>query len=108
MYYSPPHSRVYLHSFHYLSPVICNRVANFVLKRYAVTATAGGVEQINFLGDVVGTFISLIGLLYSILVGQVFGFLYSQQEVRKNVFYCMCCSVGYVRKFGRCLIARQA
>jgi len=28
----------------------------------------------------VGNFLSLIGLLYSILVGQVFGFLYSQKE----------------------------
>ena len=33
------------------------------------------------LNDAVTSFISLIGLLYSILVGQVFGFLYSQQEV---------------------------
>ncbi len=32
------------------------------------------------LGDAVQSFISLVGLLYSILVGQVFGFLYSQQE----------------------------
>jgi len=32
------------------------------------------------LNDVVTSFLSLVSLLYSILVGQVFGFLYSQQE----------------------------
>jgi len=37
--------------------------------------------KIGMLGDAVASFISLVGLLYSILVGQVFGFLYSQQEV---------------------------
>ena len=36
--------------------------------------------KISMLGDAVQSFISLVGLLYSILVGQVFGFLYSQQE----------------------------
>ncbi|KAL7528767.1 hypothetical protein ACHAXR_002624 [Thalassiosira sp. AJA248-18] len=54
-------------------PAICFRVANFVTR---VTDPA----KIGMLGDAVGNFISLVGLLYSILVGQVFGFLYSQQE----------------------------
>ena len=54
-------------------PALNNQIATFVLK---VTDPA----RISMLGDAVQSFISLIGLLYSILVGQVFGFLYSQQE----------------------------
>mmetsp|Transcript_20491 Transcript_20491/g.44474 ORF Transcript_20491/g.44474 Transcript_20491/m.44474 type:complete len:415 (-) Transcript_20491:279-1523(-) len=54
-------------------PAICFQVANFVTR---VTDPA----KIGMLSDVVSSFISLVGLLYSILVGQVFGFLYSQQE----------------------------
>jgi len=55
-------------------PTICFRVANFVTR---VTDPA----KIGMLSDAVGTFISLVGILYSILMGQVFGFLYSQKEV---------------------------
>ncbi|KAL7532611.1 hypothetical protein ACHAWF_004188 [Thalassiosira exigua] len=55
-------------------PAMCFRVSNFVTR---VTDPA----KIGMLGDAVSSFISLVGLLYSILVGQVFGFLYSQQEV---------------------------
>ena len=39
------------------------------------------------LSDAVQSFISLVGLLYSILMGQVFGFLYSQQEVGYVFFH---------------------
>lgn len=39
------------------------------------------------LSDVVTSFISLIGLLYSILMGQVFGFLYTQQEVSDILYW---------------------
>ncbi|KAL3784598.1 hypothetical protein HJC23_007054 [Cyclotella cryptica] len=54
-------------------PSLCFRVANFVTR----TTLPG---KIGMLSDTVQSFISLVGLLYSILVGQVFGFLYSQQE----------------------------
>ena len=54
-------------------PTLNNQIATFVLK---VTDPV----KISMLGDAVQSFISLVGLLYSILVGQVFGFLYSQQE----------------------------
>jgi len=54
-------------------PALNNQIATFVLK-----VTDPG--KISMLGDAVQSFISLVGLLYSILVGQVFGFLYSQQE----------------------------
>lgn len=54
-------------------PLMCNRVATFVTR---VTHPA----KIGMLGEVVSSFIGLVGLLYSILMGQVFGFLYSQQE----------------------------
>lgn len=71
-------------------PAICNNVANFVLHRDALKNYAAAAPAIGAI-DQIGNFISLIGLLYSILVGQVFGFLYSQQEVsekkkRKKVF----------------------
>jgi hypothetical protein len=56
-------------------PSLSFRVANFVTR----TTVPG---KIGMLSDAVQSFISLVGLLYSILVGQVFGFLYSQQEVR--------------------------
>lgn len=55
-------------------PALCFRVANFVHR----TTDPG---NIGMLSDAVQSFISLVGLLYSILMGQVFGFLYSQQEV---------------------------
>ena len=55
-------------------PTICYYITNFIIK-------GGQQQQIGMLNDAVTSFISLIGLLYSILVGQVFGFLYSQQEV---------------------------
>lgn len=54
-------------------PTLNNQIASYVLK-----VTDPG--KISMLGDAVQSFISLVGLLYSILVGQVFGFLYSQQE----------------------------
>ncbi|KAL7441889.1 hypothetical protein ACHAXM_008098 [Skeletonema potamos] len=54
-------------------PALNNQIATFVLK------TTDPVK-ISMMGDAVQSFISLVGLLYSILVGQVFGFLYSQQE----------------------------
>ncbi len=54
-------------------PALNNQIATFVLK---VTDPV----KISMMGDAVQSFISLVGLLYSILVGQVFGFLYSQQE----------------------------
>lgn len=54
-------------------PALNNHIASFVLKVTEPT-------KISMLGDAVQSFISLVGLLYSILVGQVFGFLYSQQE----------------------------
>ena len=54
-------------------PTLNNQIASFVLR-----VTDPG--KISMLGDAVQSFISLVGLLYSILVGQVFGFLYSQQE----------------------------
>ena len=56
-------------------PTIKYYIANFVTRSVHP-------NQIGMLNDAVTSFISLIGLLYSILVGQVFGFLYSQQEVR--------------------------
>lgn len=56
-------------------PTITYYVSNFVTRSIHP-------NQIGMLNDAVTSFISLIGLLYSILVGQVFGFLYSQQEVR--------------------------
>ena len=56
-------------------PTITYYIANFVI-------CSIHPNQIGMLNDAVTSFISLIGLLYSILVGQVFGFLYSQQEVR--------------------------
>jgi hypothetical protein len=55
-------------------PALCFRVANFVTR----TTDPG---KVGMLSDAVQSFISLVGILYSILVGQVFGFLYSQQEV---------------------------
>jgi hypothetical protein len=55
-------------------PALCFRVSNFVTR----TTDPG---KIGMLSDAVQSFISLVGLLYSILMGQVFGFLYSQQEV---------------------------
>lgn len=55
-------------------PTICYYITNFIMK-------GGQQQQLGMLNDAVTSFISLIGLLYSILVGQVFGFLYSQQEV---------------------------
>ena len=55
-------------------PTICYYITNFIIK-------GGQQQQLGMLNDAVTSFISLIGLLYSILVGQVFGFLYSQQEV---------------------------
>lgn len=61
-------------------PAMCFRVANFVTR---TTDPA----KIGMLSDAVGQFISLIGLLYSILVGQVFGFLYSQQEVSRTIYF---------------------
>ncbi|KAL9179003.1 hypothetical protein ACHAXT_011976 [Thalassiosira profunda] len=54
-------------------PALCHRISVFVTR---VTDPA----QIGMLNDAVASFVGLIGLLYSILVGQVFGFLYSQQE----------------------------
>mmetsp|Transcript_8961 Transcript_8961/g.13319 ORF Transcript_8961/g.13319 Transcript_8961/m.13319 type:complete len:385 (-) Transcript_8961:817-1971(-) len=54
-------------------PALNNQIATFVLK-------VSDPGKISMLGDAVQSFISLVGLLYSILVGQVFGFLYSQQE----------------------------
>ncbi len=54
-------------------PSLSQHVTKFVLRR-----GGGGT---GMLSDVVTSFISLIGLLYSILMGQVFGFLYTQQEV---------------------------
>ena len=60
-------------------PALCTRVANFV-SRTALPS------QMGQLGDAVGSFIGLVGLLYSILMGQVFGFLYGQQEVRCRGF----------------------
>eukprot|EP00574_Skeletonema_japonicum_P009290 CAMPEP_0201722542 /NCGR_PEP_ID=MMETSP0593-20130828/6895_1 /ASSEMBLY_ACC=CAM_ASM_000672 /TAXON_ID=267983 /ORGANISM="Skeletonema japonicum, Strain CCMP2506" /LENGTH=331 /DNA_ID=CAMNT_0048213519 /DNA_START=146 /DNA_END=1141 /DNA_ORIENTATION=+ len=54
-------------------PTLNNQIASFVLK-------VSDPGKISMLGDAVQSFISLVGLLYSILVGQVFGFLYSQQE----------------------------
>lgn len=60
-------------------PALCTRVATFVSR----TALPSQVGQ---LGDAVGSFIGLVGLLYSILMGQVFGFLYGQQEVRCGGF----------------------
>ncbi|EJK48176.1 hypothetical protein THAOC_33051 [Thalassiosira oceanica] len=54
-------------------PALCTRVASFVSR----TALPSQMSQ---LGDAVGSFIGLVGLLYSILMGQVFGFLYGQQE----------------------------
>ena len=56
-------------------PMLSHRIANFI------TSTMDSSAQVGMLSDVVGSFIGLISLLYSILVGQVFGFLYSQQEV---------------------------
>jgi len=56
-------------------PIINTYITNFIIK-YTILP-----NQINMLNDAVTSFISLVGLLYSILVGQVFGFLYSQQEV---------------------------
>ena len=56
-------------------PALCLQVVNFVTR----TTDPG---KIGMLSDAVQSFISLVGLLYSILMGQVFGFLYSQQEVR--------------------------
>lgn len=53
-------------------PALSQHVTKFVLSRG---------EGTGMLSDVVTSFISLIGLLYSILMGQVFGFLYTQQEV---------------------------
>ena len=54
-------------------PALSQHVTKFVLRR-----GGGGASMLS---DVVSSFISLIGLLYSILMGQVFGFLYTQQEV---------------------------
>jgi len=61
-------------------PAMCFRVANFVTRTM-------DHAKIGMLEGTVQSFISLVGLLYSILVGQVFGFLYSQQEVSKSVLY---------------------
>ncbi len=54
-------------------PTLNNQIASFVQR-------VSDPGKISILGDAVQSFISLVGLLYSILVGQVFGFLYSQQE----------------------------
>jgi len=56
-------------------PIINTYITNFIIKYTTLP------NEINMLNDAVTSFISLVGLLYSILVGQVFGFLYSQQEV---------------------------
>lgn len=69
-------------------PAICFRVANFVTR---VTDPV----NIPMLSDAVQSFISLVGLLYSILVGQVFGFLYSQQEVSFGVFLEYSCDCPF-------------
>ena len=63
-------------------PALCFRVVDFVTR----TTDPG---KIGMLSDAVQSFISLIGLLYSILLGQVFGFLYSQQEVRYMCLICL-------------------
>ena len=62
-------------------PILNKYITNFIIK-YTMP------NQINMLNDAVTSFISLVGLLYSILVGQVFGFLYSQQEV-SLLFVCV-------------------
>mmetsp|Transcript_26336 Transcript_26336/g.44947 ORF Transcript_26336/g.44947 Transcript_26336/m.44947 type:complete len:435 (-) Transcript_26336:280-1584(-) len=54
-------------------PTLCGKIATFVLR---VTDPA----RMGMLSEAVSSFIGLVGILYSILVGQVFGFLYSQQE----------------------------
>jgi len=59
-------------------PALSQHVTKFVLLR----GGGGGM-----LSDVVTSFISLIGLLYSILMGQVFGFLYTQQEVSDILYW---------------------
>ena len=63
-------------------PILNTYITNFIIK-YTILP-----NQINMLNDAVTSFISLVGLLYSILVGQVFGFLYSQQEV--SLYLCIC------------------
>jgi len=62
-------------------PILNTYITKFIIK-YTILP-----NQINMLNDAVTSFISLVGLLYSILVGQVFGFLYSQQEV--SLFLCV-------------------
>ena len=59
-------------------PALSQHVSKFVILR----GGGGGM-----LSDVVTSFISLIGLLYSILMGQVFGFLYTQQEVSEILYW---------------------
>ncbi|KAL7470878.1 hypothetical protein ACHAXS_011174 [Conticribra weissflogii] len=54
-------------------PTLSSRISEFVMWTTAA-------EELPMLNDVVTSFLSLVSLLYSILVGQVFGFLYSQQE----------------------------
>jgi hypothetical protein len=55
-------------------PSLCRTITEFVVR----TTSA---ELLGTLGDATSSFVGLVGLLYSILVGQVFGFLYGQQEV---------------------------
>ena len=61
-------------------PALCYRVSDFV----TLTTIP---EKMPMLSEAVSSFLSLVGLLYSILLGQVFGFLYSQQEVSLSLFY---------------------
>jgi hypothetical protein len=78
-------------------PTLCFRVAMFV------THTTDP-SKIGMLSDIVQSFISLVGLLYSIMMGQVFGFLYSQQEVRlfSSVLVLLsivCCGITLISAF---------
>ena len=56
-------------------PTLCRRITKFV-----VSTTPPGSTDVGMIGDATSSFVGLVGLLYSILMGQVFGFLYGQQE----------------------------
>ncbi|KAL3806238.1 hypothetical protein ACHAXA_008222 [Cyclostephanos tholiformis] len=64
----------------YLFPTLCRHITKFVIE-----TTSG--QHVSMLGDATSSFVGLVGLLYSILMGQVFGFLYGQQEALYYALY---------------------
>ena len=88
-------------------PRLCRRITRFVI--HSSTLHGGNMHSLSTLVDATSNFVSTIGLLYSILMGQVYGFLYGQQEVRGFFFQCAtlrvrraACRIAALRRRPRC------